>query len=157
MRILIVEDDADLAQFLSKGLQEEQHTVETASDGETGLILATEESYDLLIVDVMLPKLDGLTLSKRLRAKGIRTPILLLTARDSVDDKVAAPARRATCRQSPKGEGSGDGSRVAPRVAGREGNRPDQQGVRAVGISAEEPRHRPDQDSDSGTGVGSQL
>ena len=89
MRILIIEDDTDLAQFLSKGLHEEQHTVETASDGETGLILATEESYDLLIVDVMLPKLDGLTLCKRLRAKGIRTPILLLTARDSVDDKVA--------------------------------------------------------------------
>ena len=88
MRILVIEDDVDLTQFLCRGLQEEQHTVETATDGETGLILATDESYDLLIVDVMLPKLDGLALCKRLRAKGNRTPILLLTARDSVEDKV---------------------------------------------------------------------
>lgn len=89
MRILVIEDDADLTQFLCKGLQEERHTVETAADGETGLILATDESYDLLIVDVMLPKLDGLSLCQRFRAKGARTPILLLTARDSVEDKVA--------------------------------------------------------------------
>ena len=88
MRILVIEDDADLTQFLRKGLQEEQHTVETAADGETGLVLATDESFDLLIVDVMLPKLDGLTLCRRLREKGNRTPILLLTARDSVEDKV---------------------------------------------------------------------
>ncbi|MDR4478241.1 MAG: response regulator transcription factor [Nitrospira sp.] len=88
MRILVIEDDADLAQFLRKGLEEEQHTVETAGDGETGLILATDESYDLLIVDVMLPKLDGLTLCRHLRAKGNRTPILLLTARDAIEDKV---------------------------------------------------------------------
>ncbi len=89
MRILVIEDDADLTQFPRKGLQEEQHTVETAADGETGLVLATEESFDLLIVDVMLPKLDGLTLCRRLRAMGNRTPILLLTARDQVEDKVA--------------------------------------------------------------------
>ena len=88
MRILVIEDDADLTQFLRKGLQEEQHTVETAADGDTGLVLAIDESFDLLIVDVMLPKLDGLTLCRRLREKGNRTPILLLTARDSVEDKV---------------------------------------------------------------------
>ncbi len=88
MRILIIEDDADLAHFLRKGLQEERHTVEVAADGETGLALAEDESYDLLIVDVMLPKLDGLALCRRLRGRGNRAPILLLTARDTVDDKV---------------------------------------------------------------------
>ena len=89
MRILVIEDDADLAQFLRRGLEEERHTVEMAADGETGLMLALDESYDLLIVDVMLPKVDGLTLCRRLRERGNRSPILLLTARDSVEDKVA--------------------------------------------------------------------
>jgi len=89
MRILVIEDDVDLAQFLRKGLEEERHTVEVAADGETGLMLAVDESYDLLIVDVMLPKVDGLTLCRRLRERGNRSPILLLTARDSVEDKVA--------------------------------------------------------------------
>ena len=89
MRILVIEDDADLAQFLRKGLEEERHTVEMVADGETGLMLAVDESYDLLIVDVMLPKVDGLTLCRRLRERGNRSPILLLTARDSVEDMVA--------------------------------------------------------------------
>ncbi len=89
MRILVIEDDADLTHFLRKGLQEEQHTVETAADGETGLILALDQSWDLLVIDVMLPKLDGLALCRRLREKGNRTAILLLTARDTVEDKVA--------------------------------------------------------------------
>jgi len=88
MRIFIIEDDAELAHFVRKGLQEEQYTVDAASDGEKGLSLADNESYDLLIVDVMLPKLDGLSLCRRLRAQSNRTPILLLTARDTVDDKV---------------------------------------------------------------------
>ena len=89
MRILVIEDDADLAQFLRKGLEEERHTVEMAADGETGFMLAADDSYDLLIVDVMLPKVDGLALCRRLRERGNRCPILLLTARDSVEDKVA--------------------------------------------------------------------
>ena len=70
MRILVIEDDADLAQFLRKGLEGSVHTVEMVADGETGLMLAVDESYDLLIVDVMLPKVDGLTLCRRLRERG---------------------------------------------------------------------------------------
>jgi heavy metal response regulator len=88
MRILVVEDDKDLARFVQKGLQEERHAVDLAEDGEAGLDLAGSNIYDLLIVDVMLPKVDGLTLCRRVRARGDRTPILLLTARDTVEDKV---------------------------------------------------------------------
>jgi heavy metal response regulator len=88
MRILVVEDDKDLARFVQKGLQEERHAVDLAEDGEAGLDLAGNNIYDLLIVDVMLPKVDGLTFCRRVRARGDRTPILLLTARDTVEDKV---------------------------------------------------------------------
>ena len=89
MRILVVEDDKDLARFVQKGLQEERHAVDVAEDGEAGLDLASSNNYDLMIVDVMLPKVDGLTFCRRVRGWGSRTPILLLTARDTVEDKVA--------------------------------------------------------------------
>jgi DNA-binding response OmpR family regulator len=89
MRILLVEDDEDLGEFIQKGLREERYAVDLAADGEEALELAESNPYDLLIVDVMLPKMDGLTLCRRLRASGHTTPILLLTARSSVEDKVA--------------------------------------------------------------------
>ncbi len=89
MRILLVEDDADLAQFIRKGLKEEHYAVDVATDGEEGLALALNNTYDLLILDIMLPKLDGLTLCRRIRAKGSMTPVLLLTARNTVEDKVS--------------------------------------------------------------------
>ena len=89
MRILLVEDDLDLAQFIRKGLKEEHYAVDFASDGEEGLALALENSYDLMILDIMLPKLDGLTLCRRVRDKRIMTPVLLLTARNTVEDKVS--------------------------------------------------------------------
>ncbi|MDH4083498.1 MAG: response regulator transcription factor [Nitrospira sp.] len=89
MRILLVEDDADLAQFIRKGLKEEHYAVDVATDGEEGLELALNNAYDLLILDIMLPKLDGLTLCRRIRAKGNTTPVLLLTARNTVEDKVS--------------------------------------------------------------------
>ncbi|MEX5217448.1 MAG: response regulator transcription factor [Nitrospira sp.] len=89
MRILLVEDDAHLAQFVGKGLKEERYAVDVAADGEQGLQLATEHPYGLLILDIMLPLLDGLTLCRRVRAEGITAPVLLLTARDTVEDKVA--------------------------------------------------------------------
>jgi len=88
MRILLVEDDRDLSEFIQKGLREERYAVDLAADGEQGLEFAESNPYDLLIVDVMLPKMDGLTLSRRLRETGHTTPILLLTVRDSVEDKV---------------------------------------------------------------------
>jgi DNA-binding response OmpR family regulator len=89
MRILLVEDDTDLAQFVGKGLKEERYAVDVAADGEQGLQLATHHPYGLLILDIMLPLLDGLTLCRRARAEGVTAPVLLLTARDTVEDKVA--------------------------------------------------------------------
>ncbi|HTL60874.1 MAG TPA: response regulator transcription factor [Nitrospira sp.] len=89
MRILVIEDDADLAQFIRKGLTEERYAVDLASDGEEGLELAMGIPYDLLIVDIMLPKLDGLTVCRRLRASGNNVPVLLMTARNTVEDKVS--------------------------------------------------------------------
>ena len=68
MRILLVEDDVNLAQFIRKGLREEQYAVDVAPDGEEGLAMALNNPYDLLILDIMLPKLDGLTLCRRIRA-----------------------------------------------------------------------------------------
>ncbi len=88
MRILVVEDDPDVSSFIKKGLQEERYAVDLASDGEDGLRLARENPYDLIILDLMLPKLDGLAVCRRLRADRQHTPILLLTARETVEDKV---------------------------------------------------------------------
>ena len=89
MRILLVEDDLDLAQFIRKGLKEERYAVDFAADGEEGLQLALTNPYDLLILDIMLPKLDGLTLCRRVRAKGNLTPVLLLTAQNTVEAKIS--------------------------------------------------------------------
>ena len=88
MRILVIEDEKKTAAFLAKGLREAGFTVETCADGETGLELARRRKFDLLIVDVMLPKKDGWTLVEELRDDGFRIPILFLTARDSVRDRV---------------------------------------------------------------------
>lgn len=89
MNILIVEDEAKVASFIKRGLEEEKYTVEVASDGEEGLSRAQEKPFDLIILDVMLPKRDGLSVAKELRAKGKNNPILMLTAKDSVEDIVA--------------------------------------------------------------------
>ena len=88
MRILIVEDDPNLAGFIQKGLREEHYAVDLAQDGEEGLLMASTTPYDLVILDVMLPKLDGFTVCRRLRVAGNTTPILLLTARGTVEDRV---------------------------------------------------------------------
>ena len=88
MRILIVEDDAQAAAYMVKGLEESGHVVDHAADGERGHDLASDADYDVLVVDRMLPKLDGLTLVERLRAEGLRKPILFLSALGQVDDRV---------------------------------------------------------------------
>ena len=88
MRVLVVEDDRETAQFLQKSLKENGHTADLAADGEAGLSLATDGAYDVLIVDRMLPRLDGLSLIKSLRAQGNRTPVLILSALGEVDDRV---------------------------------------------------------------------
>ena len=88
MRILIVEDEKKVAAFIKKGLEEETYAVDIAMDGEEGLHLGEQNQYDLIILDLMLPKINGLEILSILRSKKIETPILLLTAKDSVDDKV---------------------------------------------------------------------
>ena len=89
MRILVVEDEKKVANFIKRGLEEEQYEVRTASDGEEGFKLALEKTLDLIVLDWMLPKMNGLDLLKDLRGKKIMTPILMLTAKDSVEDIVA--------------------------------------------------------------------
>ena len=88
MRILLIEDERKTAAFLTKGLREGGFKVDVARDGETGLELARASKFDLLIVDVMLPKKDGWTVVAELRGAGISTPVIFLTARDSVRDRV---------------------------------------------------------------------
>jgi len=88
LRILIVEDEKKVAAFIKKGLEEETYAVDVAYDGEEGLFLASESQFDLIILDLMLPKLDGLEVLSKLREKKVATAILLLTAKDSVEDKV---------------------------------------------------------------------
>ena len=88
MRILVIEDEQKVADFIKRGLKEEGYSVDVACDGEEGYFLAKDNEYDVIILDLMLPKMDGITLCKKLRAEKITTPILMLTAKDSVKDKV---------------------------------------------------------------------
>jgi two-component system, OmpR family, response regulator len=88
MRLLVIEDDARVMAYIQKGMAEAGHAVDTAEDGEKGLYLANSERYDVLIVDRMLPKLDGLSLIKSLRGSGNQTGVLILSALDDVDDRV---------------------------------------------------------------------
>ena len=89
MRLLVIEDDRDVAHFLERGLKESGHTVDVAVEGKNGLFLATTERYDALIVDRMLPGVDGLTIVRTLRASGATTPVLILSALGDVDDRVS--------------------------------------------------------------------
>lgn len=88
MRILLVEDDARVASFIRRGLREERYTVDVAKDGEQALFLAQTGEYDLIILDLLLPKRDGLDVLRRLRAERVDVPVLILTAKDEPQDKV---------------------------------------------------------------------
>jgi two-component system, OmpR family, response regulator len=88
MRILVIEDDRDAASWLMKGLKESGHVADHAANGEDGLALALEAIHDILVVDRMLPKMDGLTIIRTLRAKGVTTPVLILSALSDVDERV---------------------------------------------------------------------
>lgn len=88
MRILLVEDDRELAGYLRRGLEEENNAVTVCFDGSCGLRAAQSSAFDIIVLDVMLPYLDGLQITKRLRLESVRTPILLLTARDAPEDIV---------------------------------------------------------------------
>jgi two-component system, OmpR family, response regulator len=88
MHVLVIEDDRETAQYLAKSLKESGHAVDVAGDGESGLEVAQAGQHDVLIIDRMLPKLDGLSVIKTLRSDGIRTPVLVLSALGDVDDRV---------------------------------------------------------------------
>ena len=88
MRLLVVEDDREAADYLKKALREAGHMAEIANDGEAGLALALDDSFDVLVVDRMLPKRDGLSLVSELRTRGKETPVLILSALGQVDDRV---------------------------------------------------------------------
>jgi DNA-binding response OmpR family regulator len=89
VRLLVVEDEHKLAGVLKRGLEEHGYAVDLAYDGEDGLALALTTPYDLIVLDVMLPKLDGLSLCRQLRAQHRHMPVLMLTARDAIEDRVA--------------------------------------------------------------------
>src|SRR5579871_886829 len=88
MRILVVEDDKKIASFIVKGLKQNGFAVDPCADGEEALALTTTTAYDAAIMDIMLPKLDGLTVVQRLRSKGNHLPVLILSAKATVDDRV---------------------------------------------------------------------
>ena len=88
MRVLVVEDDRKIASFVMKGLKEAGFAVDRADNGEDGLHMALSAPYDAAVIDVMLPKLDGLSLIERLRTQKVHTPVLILSAKRSVDDRV---------------------------------------------------------------------
>ena len=88
MKILIIEDDLDAASYLVKAFREAGHAVDHASDGESGLFMATENGYDVLVVDRMLPRRDGISVITELRKRNINTPVLILSALGQVDDRV---------------------------------------------------------------------
>src|ERR1700678_1956159 len=88
MRILIVEDDASLSSFIRKGLEAEHHTVDVASEGNQGRAMAIEVDYDLVVLDLNLPGMDGLEVLKSLRQRKANLPVIILTARSRVEDRV---------------------------------------------------------------------
>jgi DNA-binding response OmpR family regulator len=88
MRVLVVEDDAGIAKFIHQGLNEAGYAVDVASNGREGVNYAIAADYDIIVLDVLLPELDGLSVLKTLRQRGLQTPVLLLTALDTVQDRV---------------------------------------------------------------------
>ena len=88
MRILLVEDDSKIASFILKGLKASGYAIDLAEDGERGLHMALTEPYDAAIIDLMLPKLDGLSIIERMRKEKIRTPVMILSAKGDVEDRV---------------------------------------------------------------------
>ncbi|HTL70465.1 MAG TPA: response regulator transcription factor [Candidatus Eisenbacteria bacterium] len=89
MRILVVEDEEKIASFIKRGLKEEGYAVDVSKDGEDGHFLATTNEYDLMILDLMIPKIDGLTLCRKLRDTKMNAPVIMLTAKDDVKSKVS--------------------------------------------------------------------
>jgi two-component system copper resistance phosphate regulon response regulator CusR len=89
MRLLLVEDEARMARFIARGLREQAYAVDVATNGEDALYQAAINAYDAIILDVMIPRKDGLTICRELRSKGVRVPVMMLTARDAVEDRIS--------------------------------------------------------------------
>jgi len=89
MRVLVIEDEKKIADFVKRGLKEEGYAVDVAYDGEQGLFLATTNDYDLILLDLMLPKIDGMAVCRAIKEKKAAAPVIMLTAKDTVHDKVA--------------------------------------------------------------------
>ena len=89
MRVLIVEDEHRIAAYVKRGLKEQGYAADVAFDGMEALHMASSVSYDLIVLDILLPEVDGLTVCRQLRKRGVQVPVLMLTARDAVDDRVA--------------------------------------------------------------------
>lgn len=90
MRVLVVEDDPAISRFMVRGLAEDHYLVDLVEDGASAVEMAAAEEYDVIVLDLMLPELDGFEVCRRLRAKGVDTPVIIVTARDAVADRVAA-------------------------------------------------------------------
>lgn len=88
MTILVVEDEKKIIRFIKKGLEMEHYTVDVAYDGEEALRLAEVNGYDVIVLDLMLPKMDGIEVCKKIREMGVETPIIMLTARDTIEDRI---------------------------------------------------------------------
>ena len=88
MHILIIEDDEQISSYVSKGLREAGFTVDTSKTGDEGYLMALEVGYDALVLDIMLPGMDGITLIEKLRGQGVATPVLILSAKNTLDDKI---------------------------------------------------------------------
>ncbi len=88
MRVLVVEDESSLAELIKEGLEDEGYSIDLAYDGEEGFDLAANEPYDVIVLDIMLPKKDGFEIVRDLRSKGVKTPVLMLTAKSTTEDKV---------------------------------------------------------------------
>src|SRR6266508_1054812 len=115
MRVLVVEDEARLALLLKRGLEEEGYAVDVTGDGAEALWLATEADYDAIVLDVMLPSLDGVEVTRRLRAGKRWVPVLLLTSRDTIDDRVAGQVA-AYVGLCPQERSSGSSIRARDRI-----------------------------------------
>ena len=94
MRILVVEDDQKIASFITKGLQQAGYAVDHAADGQEGLQLALTEPYDAAVIDIMLPKLDGLSLIQEVRRQKVNIPVIILSARRTIDDRTPGRPHR---------------------------------------------------------------
>src|SRR5882724_4390269 len=144
MRILLVEDEDKVSSFVARGLAEERFAVDVAADGKAGLDLATTYHYDLVILDLMLPTLDGSQVLRRIRTDNVQVPVLILTARDAVADKVGnfeagpgespAPARASHPQQHGACGRSRARSSFAAGQAGWETDRLNRKGIFPAGI-----------------------